>query len=168
MGGSGAKAQNQLLSSKIRQMKKDIAEIRKILEEHLASINENTSEIQALFDYLQELEIKIDKLSQRLDVTQLSQNQNLPKEITALSQTERKVFLVLYTEETPLSYKEIALRANIPMAIIPEVVSSLITKGIPFHRSIFNNQFFLKLEPQFKEKQAKENVVNLSLQSFLE
>ena len=34
--------------------------IRAALEEHLSAINENSNEIQALFDYLQDMESKID------------------------------------------------------------------------------------------------------------
>ena len=67
-----------------------------------------------------------------------------------------------------LSYLEIAQKAGLSASIVPECISSLIQKGIPFRRSFFENQLFLSLEPQFKELQAKENVVNLSLQSFME
>lgn len=148
---------------------KDFAAIRKMLEEHLAAINDNTGEIQALFDYLQELEIKVDKISQRLEQTQLDIGlPRLKPMVAPLNQMERKVFLVLYTEESMVSYPEIAQKANISASVIPECLSSLIQKGIPFRRSFFENQLFLSLDPQFKEMQAKENIVNLSLQSFME
>ncbi len=148
---------------------KDLVAVRKMLEEHLAAINDNTGEIQALFDYLQELEIRVDKLSRRLEFAQL--DLGLPRakpEIMPLNQLECKVFLVLYTEEGMLSYLEIAQKSGLPASVVPECVSSLIQKGIPLRRSFFENQLFLSLEPQFKELQAKENVVNLSLQSFME
>ncbi len=149
-------------------MKKEFTAMKRILEEHLSSINENTSEIQALFDYLQEVELKVDKLSQRLDGAQLTLGQNLARPLIApLNHTEMKVFLVLYTEEMPLSYNEIAAKASLPLGLVPECLSSLTSKGIPFQRSFYGNQLFLKLDPRFKELQAKENLVNLSLQSFL-
>jgi len=148
-------------------MKKDLEKIKQALEDHLAGINENTTEIQALFDYLHELEVKLEKLNQRLDHMQLSENKDKPGLIT-LTQKERKVFLVFYTEEIALSYHEIAEKAGLSVALIPECISSLTNKGIPFIRSFVNDQIFLKLEPQFKELQAKENLVNLSLQSFME
>ena len=44
----------------------------------------------------------------------------------------------------------------------------VLARFLPFIRTFVNDQIFLKLEPQFKELQAKENVVNLSLQSFME
>ena len=81
---------------------------------------------------------------------------------------ERKLFLVLYTGEALMTYQEIAEKAELSISIIPECISSLIQKGIPFRRSFFENQLFVGLEPGFKELQAKENIVNLSLQSFME
>ncbi|MEK6905319.1 MAG: hypothetical protein AABX24_02860 [Nanoarchaeota archaeon] len=150
-------------------MNKEFTAIRKMLEEHLAAINDNTAEVQALFDYLQELEIKVEKVSQRLDQTQLGLGIPKPKvNISPLNQMERKVFLVLYTGESLLTYQEIAEKAELSVSVIPECISSLIQKGIPFRRSFFENQLFVGLGPEFKELQAKENIVNLSLQSFME
>lgn len=149
----------------------EINNLKKLLQEHFNSINDNTAEIQSLFDYIRELEIKLDKMTQRLDKIQLNQSQEPPvarPSVLSLNQTEKKIFLILYTEEIPLSYQEIAIRTSLPLTIMPECISSLISKGIPFQRSFFNNQLFFKLDPLFKEKQAKENIINLSLQSFIE
>lgn len=150
-------------------MKQQFEHIRRALEEYLSAINENTSEIQALFDYLREFELKVDKLSQRLDWMQLEQGKPLEKPAVApLNQTEKNVFLVLYTEDTPLSYQEIAMKSNVPLALIPECISSLVDKGIPFTRSFVNKHVFLRLAEGFKERQARENLINLSLQSFID
>jgi len=151
-----------------KEINTEFQKVRHALEEHLSAINENTSEIQGLFDYLQEMENKIEKLSQRLDQLQL--NQDLPLEkanIMSLNHTEKKVFLTLYTEEMPLSYREIAERAKVPLSIIPECISSLTSKGIRIVRSLYNDSLFFKIDSKFKELQAKENLVNLSLESFM-
>lgn len=147
-------------------MKKEFNLVRRQLEEHLSAINENTSEIQVMLDYLQEMELKMEKLSQRIDRLQLV-NQDKPL-ILPLTQDEKKIFLVLYTEAAPLNFKEIASKSNLHPSLVSDFVSSLIQKGIPLQRSHFNGSLFLKLDPVFKEQQAKENLVNLSLQSFLE
>ena len=147
----------------------EFVKIRQALEEHLSAINENTTEIQALFDYIQEMEVKMEKLSQRLDALQLTQNPIVSKPfISPLNQAERKVFLVLYTEEQALTYEEVAVKSGTHVAVVPETISTLGTKGVPLIRSFYNDQLFFKLDPQFKELQAKENLVNLSLQSFME
>ena len=147
-------------------MKTELNRIRLALEEHLSAINDNTTEIQALFDYLQELEIKVEKLSQRLEGVQLNEKEIISKPCS-LNHTEKKVFLVLYTEETQLTYAEIAIRCNLPVSLIPDCISSLVQKSIPLHRSFVNDQLFWKLDHLFKERQAKENLINLSLQSFI-
>ena len=147
----------------------EFSKVRQALEEHLNAINENSSEIQALLDYVQEVELKTDKLSQRIDQMQLNYDNSFEKKaVTPLNQVERKVFLVLYTEEEPLSFREISQRSEISISLVPECVSSLVQKGIPLHRSYANGHLFFKLNPEFKELQAKENVINLSLQSFME
>ena len=150
-------------------MNKELQKIFQALEEHLSAINENTSEVQALFDYLQEVELKVDRLSQRLDQLQLGDTKQTQKaSIYPLNQIEKKVFLVLYTEEAPLTFQEVAQKANLAIPLIPECLSSLVQKGIPLHRSYCRDQLVFTLDKQFKELQAKENVVNLSLQSFMD
>lgn len=149
-------------------IKKAFKSVRQALEEHLSGINENTAEIQTLFDYIQAMENKIEKLSQRMDELQLQNDMPLEKkQIAPLNQMEKKVFLVLYTEEIPMSYKEIAEKAQLPLATIPETISSLMGKGIPLARKFCNNQTFMNVDNAFKEMQAKENLINLSLDSFM-
>jgi len=143
--------------------KKDMEKIRNDLEEHLSSINENTVEIQGIFDFLSEVENKMDKISQRLDHLQINQDHPLEKQqILPLTQIETKVFLTMYTEATPLSYREIAGRTEMSVELVQESICAISKKGIPLQRSFVNNQLFLKVSPEFKELQAKENVINLS------
>ena len=152
-------------------MKKDIQEefgkVRNRLEEHLHSINENSSEIQALFDFLQDMEVKIEKISQRLDQVQLSQSKEEDySDIKSLNTLEKQVFLVLYMEDIAVNFKDIALKTNLPTPVVHDCINSLARKGIPIVRSFFNNQQFIQINKQFKEQQAKENIINLSLDSF--
>ncbi len=152
------------------EIKNNFKQVRLALEEHLLAINENTSEIQALFDYMGDMDNKIEKMSQRLDQIQLLNSEgkieNKPK-VIPLNHTEKKMFRILYTEELPISYQELAVRANLPLSIMPELVSSLINKNIPINRTFINNQLFIKINTSFKERQAKENLINLSLESFM-
>ena len=79
-------------------MRKNFKEIKDALEEHLSAMNENTTEIQSMFDYLQEMEIKIDKFSHRLDNMQLNLGQPVEKtSVEPLDKIEKSVFLLLYT-----------------------------------------------------------------------
>ncbi|MBI2668282.1 hypothetical protein HYX14_00400 [Candidatus Woesearchaeota archaeon] len=143
-------------------------DVQNVLDEHLSAINENTIEIQSLFDYLQEIEAKLEKMSSRLDQLQLTQGMPLQKPaIAPLNQAEKNLFLTLYTEDQPLSYKELSDKSQLPFSIIPECIAALISKGVPLQRLFVENQLFIKMNTEFKELQAKENIVNLSLQSFM-
>ncbi len=163
---------NGKMSELDKSMHSELQRIRQALEEHLNGINDNTQEIQSLFDYLQEMEIKLEKISQRMDQLQLGNSSATPitskPAITPLNQMEKKVFLTLYTGEMALSYKEIAERTQLSCSVIPECISTLVGKGVPIVRNFCNDQILIKIEPGFKEMQAKENLVNLSLQSFME
>lgn len=143
--------------------------IKQNLSEHLSAINENTSELQSFFDYIQEIETKIDKLSERIDGIQLSNQENSNEQpyIAPLNNTEKKIFLVLYTEFKPLDCIEISHRSEVPLSIIREHIASLIQKGIPLKRTFNGNQTSYQLDQRFKEWQAKENIINLSLTSFI-
>lgn len=144
----------------------DFPELKQQFEEHLCAINENTHEIQALFDYLHEIDQKLDKLAQRVDQIQLSQQPAVSRNF-ALTQMEKEIFLSLYTEESPLCFQEIAVKTGLPTSLVPDCISALVHKGIPFIRTFYGDKLFLKLDPKFKEIQAKENIVNLSLQNFI-
>ncbi len=156
------------MTNLVRNIRGEFQRIKQALEEHLQGINENTSEIQSMFDYLQELDLKIEKINQRMDNVQLGLGMPLPKPIISpLDHTEKKMFLTLYTEESALSFEEIANKSKLPLSVIPDCVSSLVSKGIPLTRNFCNNQLFIKIDPSFKEIQAKEGIINLSLESFM-
>lgn len=144
----------------------DFPELKQQIEEHLSAINENTTEIQALFDYLHEMDQKLDILTQRVEQLQMSQQPPVPK-LLALTSIEKTVFLALYTEESPLCFQEIAVKSGLPASLIPDCISSLVQKEVPFIRTFYGDKLFFKLDPRFKELQAKENRVNLSLESFM-
>ncbi len=150
-------------------MQDEIQQIRNILEEHLSGINENTSEIQVLFEFLEEINLKVEQLSHRVEQLQLNQGKVLEKPLVVpLNRLEKKVFLLLSSESTPLSYGEIAAKSNMELGLVPECISGLVSKGVPLQRTFVQDRFFFSLEPQFKGKQTKEASVHLSLQSFME
>ena len=148
-------------------MSEESNKVRKILDEHLSAINDNTTEIQVLFDYLQDVEKKMDSLGRRLDALQLEELSFGKLNVSPLGVTEKKIFLILYTEAHPLTFEEIACKSGVQIHAVRANISSLSEKGVPLQRSFTGGQFFFSLNKDFKDMQAKENVVNLSLQSFL-
>ena len=151
------------------KFKKNLLVIKQNLSEHLSAINENTSEIQGVFDYFHELDGKIEKLGQRLDQMQLEKGIEKEKPFVApLNETERKVFLALYTEEKAMNSYELAEKSAVPLSIVRDILSTVIQKGVPVKRSFLNGHTYYLIDSEFKEWQAKEGILNLSLNDFLE
>ena len=151
---------------KVAEVISEFVKVKKAIEEHLFAINENSLEISSLFDYLQDVEEKMDRLSARLDQLQLS---SVPseKKIGSLTERERLLFAQLYTAEKALSYHDLAKRCNCSHSEVSSGINSLASKGVLFSRQLLHKKMLISLDSNFKERQAKENLVNLSLETFL-
>jgi hypothetical protein len=143
--------------------------MREELDEHLHAINENTEEIQSNYAYVQKLDAKLEQVMARLNhIELLLEGQSQKPAVQPLTLAEKQVFLVLYTEEIPLTYAGIAERTGYAECVVQQYLSNLVGKGIPIIKSHLNGTPLIKVAPQFKEMQAKENLINLSLKSFVE
>ena len=158
-------------------LRAEFAKIRHEFEEHLQAINENTNEIAANYEYTCEIEGKLNKLSERVDQIQmyLEANSNIAFaksnnfNVKRLNRMEQQVFLVIYTleEETgSLTYEDISGKLGISEQLAGNYVTSLIEKGVPIFKRYINSKPYLRLDPEFKTLQAKENILQLSLQEF--
>ncbi|MBI2654060.1 hypothetical protein HYX02_04580 [Candidatus Woesearchaeota archaeon] len=164
------------LSNVGRTIKQELAKIRHDLEEHLQTINENTNEIVANYEYICEIEAKLDRLSARIDEIQMFLESNgaaLTRrsnfEVKKLSRMEQQVFLVIYTleeEKGSITYDDIAEKLGISGHLAASYVTSIIEKGVPIIKCYLNSKPFLKLDPVFKTLQTKENILQLSLEEF--
>jgi len=159
-----------------KRLKQDITGMRHELEEHLQAINENTNEIAASYEYISEIENKIDKLSERIEQLQMHLEYgtgNAAKrnnfDVKKLNRREQEVFLVIYTledEKNGVTYDDISGKLGMSVQLAANYVTSLIEKGIPIIKRYLNSKPRLRLDPEFKTLQIKENILQLSLQEF--
>ena len=154
-----------------RSIKSDVLSIRQDIEEHLQAINENTNEISGNYEYLCEIEGKLDSLSQRVDKLQLSLDAEMERkkaETRRLSVKEKAVFLAIYTleDDDGITYEKISARLGISEQLAASYVTSLIEKGIPIVKRYINSRPHLKLDQEFKTLQAKENILQVGLEEF--
>ncbi len=165
------------LSLLSRAINAEFKKIKHEFEEHLQAINENSNEICANYEYICEIESKLDKLSERIDHVQMFLEANLNMPITTrnkfdvkkLNRREQEVFLVIYTleeEKGSLTYEDIAKRLSISEQLAGNYITSLIEKGVPIIKRYINSKPYLRLDPEFKTLQAKENILQLSLEEF--
>ena len=86
-----------------------------------------------------------------------------------LNRREQEVFLVIYTleeEKESVTYADIAERLGISEQLAGNYVTSIIEKGVPIIKRYINSKPFLRLDPEFKTLQTKENILQLSLMEF--
>ena len=168
------KQRKRYFFSRPKNIKQEIKEALKGIkfefEEHLQAINENTNEIQSNYEYLCDIDSKLDKLTERIDKIQLflQSNSNFIVdsekvfEVRPLTRTEKEVFIVLYAledENGVVSYIDIARKTGLQYILISNYITSMIEKGIPILKKYINNKPYLKLDQEFKTLQAKENLL---------
>lgn len=129
------------------------------------TINQNTTEIQANYEFLSELESKIGKLEERIDEIHMMLKPLVkkPSEIV-LFENEQKVFLALYTfgEENMLSYGDIARKINLPELTVKNQISEMIQKGVSIKQKLIDGKPYFKLDPEFKNLQTTKNIVKIN------
>ena len=160
-----------------KQLGREFTSIRHEFDEHLQSINENTNEIAANYEYISEIENKLDKLSARVDQMQMymesqsgiSVTRKKEFDVKKLNRREQEVFLVIYTleeEKGGVTYRDISKKLSISEQLAGNYVTSIIEKGVPIIKRYINLKPYLRLDSEFKTLQAKENILQLSLMEF--
>lgn len=143
--------------------------VRKELDEHLEALNENTSEIQTNYECMNEVNDKVEKLAERVESIEifLQQHSNFTAieksfDVKPLTQTEKDVFLVIYALEDErglVSCEQIRKKTGLAPYMVNEYLSRLVEKGIPLMKKFVNGAPYIKLNPEFKRMQAKENLL---------
>ncbi|MBI2651490.1 hypothetical protein HYX01_03395 [Candidatus Woesearchaeota archaeon] len=146
-----------------------LKDIKKELDGHLEALNENTSEIQTSYECMNELNERLEKLAERIEYVEvfLQQQANFTVvqksfNVKPLTKTEQHVFLVIYAledEKGLVSYVDISKKTGLSSYILNEYLARLVDKGIPLLKKYVNNAPYIRLNPEFKRLQAKENIL---------
>lgn len=150
------------------QVDEVLACFREELDDHRLAINENTAELASNMDAVNELNSKVDRLSERLDELTLLVKGTLSKrsfELKPLNAREKDVFQALYefTESAPYAtYDQLARACSVTREMVSLHVNAMVRKGVPVIKRLNGNSVMLRLEENFREEQAKRNLVGLS------
>ncbi len=166
-----SRKRNEIETVRVK-LTRSFEQVKEQFEDHLVAINENTNEIQSNFEYICELDRKIDKLSEKIDELNMLLRQQRGEdtgekkfELQPLTKKEKEVFYALYilTEGRRFAtYKEIARRACYSENLVASYITSLIEKGIPIVKKYADRTAYLSLNPEFRQLQAKENIVGVN------
>ncbi|MCI0557901.1 MAG: hypothetical protein MN733_05355 [Nitrososphaera sp.] len=163
--------QEVLLSSDapVRQQISTVLEcMREELDDHRLAINENTDELTAANEFVSELSKRLDKLTERVDeLTLLLKGQKEEKQFSVqpLTNREKEIFHALYvlTESQPYaSYEQIARKTCTTKGIVMDTLTSIALKGVPILKKLDGTTVFLKLDQDFRQVQAKQNIIGLN------
>jgi len=151
------------------ELQAQVTLMREELDDHLTSINDNSSEIGANFAAIDEINDKVDKLAERLDkitlfLQKFDANFETKKtfQIQPLSRKEERVFQALYAllhEHTTVTYKILAAELGFTEILVKNYIVNLVEKGVPVKKVIVNKSAHLILDNQFKQQQAKKNLI---------
>jgi len=148
-------------------------QINEEFHDHLDAINDNTNEIQSNYEYMCELDSKIDKLGERMDeiVMLLRQNnvglldEKPTYNIQPLNNKEKEIFMTLYTMEAEfgeISYIDLSRKLAIPSSLVQAYVTNIFGKGVPIQKRFKHDKVYLTIDPEFRDYQARENIVGIS------
>lgn len=151
-----------------KKMKQRFDAVDEALDDHLLSINENTNEIQTNYEAICELDAKIEKIAQRMDEMQMHFKRAIKYDdtfsdfshIVPLNRMEQEAFLALYTADG-LTFSELAMAVNVTEPIAKRIAAGMIRKGVPVRRELKGNIPAIALDPDFKDLQAKENLIEI-------
>ena len=144
-------------------VKKAVKQIRDELDDHLDTINQNTEELSSAYQYIAELEGKIEKLSERLDeITYSGAAQELigGMEID-LSLKEQEIFSCLYHYPQGLTVEQVTRLTGFTQPVINTVIDTLGEKGVPVHKHITGLGKSFQLEHKFRDLQARKQLVTV-------
>lgn len=140
-----------------------IESLREELDEHLDAINSNTSEIQASYDYIAEVESKVDKLNEKMDkILRMLEQTESKSSIDPLTLREQEVFLALYTDVQFMTVSQVAKKIMLTDSQVNVLIDSIIAKGVPILKRFEGEKVCLQIEPGFRSRQTKENILQIS------
>ncbi len=157
-------------SEKEKRLREAFSKLKEEMNDHLDAINENTNEIGSTNEYMAQLEEMINKLNERLDDVEMKVSELSGKKISiaedykniVLNPKEEEIFFILYSRTGDLiDSKEISRTLGITEESARKYIASMIGKGIPVVRKYFDEKTFFVLDPDFRNLQAKENIVKL-------
>ncbi len=152
-------------------IKSAFEKIKEELEEHLQTINENTNEIASQYEYICQLEQKIETLTERVDELQLmvygkvKMSQGIGvSEIKQLTKDEQNVYValsMLQEERGSVLYSDIAAWLRMAVPEIAVHIDALIQKKVPLLKRYINGKPYITIDADFKTMQAKENILQV-------
>jgi len=128
-------------------------------DEHLDSINANTSEIQSLQELCSELDMKIEKLDEKIDsIRMILENVGLVNKCEfdfakkiELTKSEHEIYDTLLNSDEELTYLMLSHNTGFDQESIKSILLRLAEKGVPIIQKFLNNIAYISLHDEFRK-----------------
>ena len=161
-------AQELLSFTESTIVKQVLDTMRDELDDHRQTINENTTEIETVFEFLNALEAKLDNVQQLVEKLALSLSLQEPQQlIGVLNRREKAVCQALFLlgKTKPwVSCEDLAKHSQISREVLAATLAGLATKNVQVIKKYDHNRAYAQLAPSFREQQAKHNVIKADCQ----
>lgn len=146
------------MKKKIRNESELPEELREVwgeLDEHLDTLNQNTAEVSTLYEHLDELDARVQKLIERFDTFQtlLTAQKTGSEEDTRpirLTPKEEGVLYALAHAKEPLTSAIIAKETGLTVDLAAQMLFCLTQKGIPIHAHNIGEMTFYVLPEELR------------------
>jgi hypothetical protein len=135
------------LPEEVREIVKDI---REELDEHLDALNQNTAEIAATHEYVSELDMKLEKLAERVDALQALLLAQTPGKTVRLNPKEEDVYRILVEASEPVTSIIVGKQTGLTADLAAQTLYVMKQKGVPILAQTVGEQTFYALDARFK------------------
>ena len=129
----------------------DLNAIREELDEHLDALNQNTAEIASTHEYVSELDVKLEKLMERVDALQALLLSQTPATKTQLklNAKEEDVLKVLQESLEPLSSLSLGKSCGLTPDLAAQTLYCLKQKGVKVLAQTLGEETVYALDGRF-------------------
>jgi hypothetical protein len=126
-------------------------EIREELDEHLDALNQNTAEIASTHEYVSELDMKIEKLTERIDALQALLLAQTPasKISLKLNAKEQDVLQILQDSADALTSAQIGKLCGLTPDLAAQTLYCLKQKGVKILAQTLEEETMYALDGRF-------------------
>lgn len=137
------------------ELRERLREVWEELDEHLDTLNQNTTEIASVYEYLSELDMKIDKIAERLDALQAQSMQ--PVREIRLTPKEEEVLRALVEAREPLTSASISRQIGSTGDLVAQTLYCLKQKGVPVRAHTIAEHTFYVVDEKFRVLHQQEH-----------
>lgn len=148
--------------SSVKQCEQVANVLRDELDDYRQAINENTAEIETVYEFLGELDVRMNRLQAVVEEIALVVKGKSQARIEPLSRRERIVCQGIYVlgETKPwVCYDDLAKQCGLAKDCLAAVIACLVSKNVPVMKKYDAGKAYVQLSSEFRERQATKNVI---------